>query len=136
MGKVTREYLFVYGTLRRDSKSELYHLLARYGDFVGDATYQGKLYMVDYYPGVVPSDDARDVVHGEAYRLTCSDIVLARLDEYEECSSGFPDPTEYVRRNEKVKLNTGEVIAAWVYIFNRSTAGLQPIQSGDYYEMT
>ena len=43
------DYVFVYGTLRRDSNSEMYHLLARYGQFVGDATYRGKLYMVDYW---------------------------------------------------------------------------------------
>ena len=130
------DYLFVYGTLRRDSESEMYHLLARYGDFVGDATYQGKLYMVDYYPGVVPSDDPKDVVHGEAYKLTCSDIVPSRLDDYEECGSVFPEPNEYIRRNEMVKLNSGEVITAWVYIFNRSTEGLQLIQSGDFYKIT
>jgi gamma-glutamylcyclotransferase (GGCT)/AIG2-like uncharacterized protein YtfP len=130
------DYLFVYGTLRRDSESEMYHLLARYGEFVGDATYQGKLYMVDYYPGVVPSDDPQDVVRGEAYKLTCSDIVPSRLDDYEECGSVFPEPNEYIRRNEMVKLNSGEVITAWIYIFNRSTEGLQLIQSGDFYKIT
>jgi gamma-glutamylcyclotransferase (GGCT)/AIG2-like uncharacterized protein YtfP len=48
---MNNDYLFVYGTLRPDSESEMYHLLARYGEFVGDATYQGKLFMVDIgYP--------------------------------------------------------------------------------------
>lgn len=42
-----REYLFAYGTLRRESNSEMFRLLARYGQFVDDATCQGKLYMVD-----------------------------------------------------------------------------------------
>jgi gamma-glutamylcyclotransferase (GGCT)/AIG2-like uncharacterized protein YtfP len=130
---MSSDYLFVYGTLRRDSDSEMYHLLARYGQFVGDATYRGKLYMVDYYPGLVPSDNPRDVVFGEVYKLSCPDIVLSRLDDYEECGPKFSEPTEYVRRKQNVKLKSGEVIGAWVYVFDRPTDGLQLIESGDFY---
>jgi gamma-glutamylcyclotransferase (GGCT)/AIG2-like uncharacterized protein YtfP len=127
-------YLFVYGTLRRDSNSEMYHLLAHYGHFVDYATYQGKLYKVDYYPGLVPSDNPHDVVHGEVYKFSCPDIVLSRLDDYEECGPKFSKPTEYVRRKENVKTKSGEVITAWVYIYDRPTEGLQLIQSGDFFE--
>jgi gamma-glutamylcyclotransferase (GGCT)/AIG2-like uncharacterized protein YtfP len=127
------DYLFVYGTLRRDSDSGMYSLLARYGQFVDDATYQGKLYMVDYYPGLVPSDNPHDIVHGEVYKLSCPDIVLSRLDDYEECGPNFCKPTEYVRRKENVKTKSGEVITAWVYIYNCPTEGLQLIQSGDVF---
>jgi gamma-glutamylcyclotransferase (GGCT)/AIG2-like uncharacterized protein YtfP len=129
---MSHAYLFVYGTLRRDSNSEMYHLLARYGQFVGDASCQGKLYMVDYYPGLVPSDNPRDVVHGEVYKLSCPDIVLSRLDDYEECSSKFTKPAEYVRRRVNVKTKSDEVITAWVYIYDRPTDGLQLIESGDF----
>jgi gamma-glutamylcyclotransferase (GGCT)/AIG2-like uncharacterized protein YtfP len=123
------DYLFVYGTLRRDSN---YHLLARYGQFVGDATYQGKLYMVDYYPGLVPSDNPQDIVYGEVYKLSDPDIVLSRLDDYEECGPKFSEPTEYVRRKQDVIFKSGEVISAWVYIFDRPTDRLQLIVSGDF----
>ena len=51
----TKAYLFVYGTLRRDTNSEMFQLLARQADFVGGANYQGKLYKIDDYPGVVAS---------------------------------------------------------------------------------
>lgn len=129
---MSHDYLFVYGTLRRDSNSEMYHLLARYGQFVGDASCQGKLYMVDYYPGLVPSDNPRDVVYGEVYKLSCPDIVLSRLDDYEECSPKCSKPTEFVRRKENVQTKCDEVITAWVYIYDRPTDGLQLIKSGDF----
>jgi gamma-glutamylcyclotransferase (GGCT)/AIG2-like uncharacterized protein YtfP len=129
---VSYDYLFVYGTLRRDSNSEMHHLLARYGQFVGDATYRGKLYLVDYYPGLVPSDNLQDVVCGEVYKLGRPDVVLSRLDDYEECGPKFSEPTKYVRRKQDVKLGSMEVIRAWVYIFERPTEGLKLIESGDF----
>jgi gamma-glutamylcyclotransferase (GGCT)/AIG2-like uncharacterized protein YtfP len=129
---MNRNYLFVYGTLRREINSEMYQLLAHYGEFVGDAIFQGKLYMVDYYPGLVSSVDTQDVVYGEVYKLSCPDIVLSRLDDYEECGPKFPEPSKYVRRKQDVKLKSGEAMNAWVYIFERPTAGLQLIESGDF----
>ena len=110
----------------------MYRLLARYGKFVGDATIQGKLYLVDYYPGLVPSDNPQEIVYGEIYKLKCPDTVLSRLDDYEECGPKFSEPTKYVRRKQDVNLKTGEVMSAWVYIFVRPTAGLQLIESGDF----
>jgi gamma-glutamylcyclotransferase (GGCT)/AIG2-like uncharacterized protein YtfP len=127
-------YLFVYGTLRRGTDSEMYHLPARHADFVGDATYQGKLYKIDYYPGVVASEDPSDVVHGEVYRLREPDLVLSRLDQYEECGPGFPEPTEYTREIQPVRLRSGETISAWLYLYNRPTDNLELVSSGDFLE--
>jgi len=50
---MTPDTIFVYGTLRRDANSEMHQLLTKYAEFVSDATYQGKLYKVDDYPGAV-----------------------------------------------------------------------------------
>ena len=88
--------------------------------------------MVDYYPGLVPSDNPREVVFGEVYKLSCMDIVLSRLDDYEECGPTFSEPTKYIRRKQDVKLTSGEVISAWVYIFDRPADQLQLIESGDF----
>lgn len=126
------EYLFVYGTLRRDTGNNMYHLLARYATFVGEATYQGLLFKIDYYPGVVPSDDPTHHVRGEVYRLLDSGLVLSQLDRYEECGPGFPEPTEYVRKKQEVSLCNGEKLVAWVYIYNRSTEKFPLIPSGDF----
>jgi gamma-glutamylcyclotransferase (GGCT)/AIG2-like uncharacterized protein YtfP len=130
---MTDDHLFVYGTLRQESKSEMHHILARYAEVVDKAVCRGRLYIVNEYPGLVTSDDPNDVVHGEVYKLRCPDVVLSTLDAYEECGPNFPEPTEYVRRKENVRLKSGRVITAWVYIFNRTTDELKRIESGEFY---
>lgn len=121
------EYIFVYGTLRRDSNSEMHRLLATYAEFVSDATYRGKLYQIDYYPGAVPSDNPDDVVQGEVYLFHQANIVLPLLDRYEECSPEFSEPNEYSRQKQSVLLRDGRTVTAWVYIYNHPTEGLEPI---------
>jgi gamma-glutamylcyclotransferase (GGCT)/AIG2-like uncharacterized protein YtfP len=126
------ENLFVYGTLRKETDSEIHHLLTRYADFVGKGTYQGRLYKIDNYPGVIPSGDPTDQVHGEVFCLREPEILLSRLDQYEECGPGFPEPSEYVRKKQEVRLKNGRKLTAWIYIYNRPVKGLQWIASGDF----
>ncbi len=132
---MTDEFLFVYGTLRGGAGSEMHLLLARHADFVGDATYQGKLYKVDDYPGVVPSPDPSDLVRGEVYRLRDSDLLLLRLDRYEGCGPGFPEPTEYIRKIQPVRLPGGETIPAWIYLYNRPTDKLERVATDDFFNI-
>ncbi len=119
--------IFVYGTLRRDANNDIHQLLAKYAEFVSDATYQGKLYKVDTYPGAVPSDDPNDVVHGEVYLLHQANIMLPLLDQYEEFGPAFPEPNEYSRLKQTVALKNGGSVTAWIYLYNRPTDGLEPI---------
>ncbi len=121
--------IFVYGTLRRDANSEMHQLLAKYAEFVDDATYQGKLYKVDYYPGAVPSDNPNDVVQGEVYLLHQADVALPLLDQYEEFGPEFPEPNEYIRQKQAILLKNGRIVTAWVYIYNHSTERLEQIKS-------
>ncbi|MCK9636268.1 MAG: gamma-glutamylcyclotransferase [Methylobacter tundripaludum] len=123
------EYIFVYGTLRRDANSEMSQLLAKCAEFVNDASYCGKLYKIDYYPGAVPSDDPNDVVQGEVYQLHRADVALPLLDRYEEFGPEFPEPNEYIRRKQVVLLKNGHSVIAWVYVYNHPTAGLELIPS-------
>jgi gamma-glutamylcyclotransferase (GGCT)/AIG2-like uncharacterized protein YtfP len=127
-----KQFLFVYGTLRRKGGSRMHRLLARHGELVGDATYQGRLYRVSYYPGVVPSDDRADVVHGEAYRLRNPHLVLPSLDRYEACGPGFRQPTLYVRLNQEIRLKDGQTLLAWIYVYNRPVNGLKRVPDGDF----
>ncbi|HEY8037512.1 MAG TPA: gamma-glutamylcyclotransferase family protein [Methylobacter sp.] len=128
------EYIFVYGTLRRNTNSEMYHLLAKYAEFVDDATYRGKLYQINYYPGAVPSDDPHDAVQGEVYLLHQADVALPLLDQYEEFGPEFPEPNEYIRKKQSVLLKNGRSVMAWVYVYNHSTSGLELIKSANFIQ--
>ena len=126
------ECLFVYGTLRRGAGHPMAELLADHGDFIGAACCQGRLFHIDYYPGLVPSEDPSHQVKGDVYALRDPAGLLPRLDEYEECGPGFPEPAEYVREWRTVVLMDGRVLSAWVYIYNRDTEILPEIASGDF----
>ncbi|MBN46139.1 MULTISPECIES: gamma-glutamylcyclotransferase family protein [unclassified Methylophaga] len=127
---MTENYLFVYGTLRKDTTR--HDLLQRFCEFIDIGTLQGQLYLVDYYPGVITSDDSRQLVFGEVYRIYNYQLLFAALDDYEECSSSFSQPHEYVRQQLMVSLSDGHKLKAWVYLYNRPVSGLKLIASGDF----
>jgi gamma-glutamylcyclotransferase (GGCT)/AIG2-like uncharacterized protein YtfP len=127
------KYLFVYGTLRSESGNEMHQFLAENARLCGRGFFHGDLYLVSYYPCVVKSDVECGKVTGEIYDLKNEEFVLARLDEYEECSEKFPQPREYVRAIEEITMENGMPIKAWIYLYNRSTEGLSRIASGDFY---
>ena len=123
-------FLFVYGTLMRNAhhpQAQHFHQAAR---FLGPARWQGRLYLVSYYPGAVPSVLTEDIVHGELWTLT-NPQTLALLDQYEECSPRDPLPHEYTRSIETVWLGD-QALKAWVYIYKRDTNGLKQITSGHF----
>lgn len=129
---MSQAYLFVYGTLRRGAETRMYRLLAQHSDFVGEASWKGRLYKVDYYPGAVPSDDPAHRVKGEVYVLREPASILAALDVYEDCGPGSAEPAEYVRSRQEVILGNGQRLTAWVYVYQRPTTGLTEIVSGDF----
>lgn len=120
-------FIFVYGTLRKNSGTPMSHILARYSEYIGEATMQGVLYEVEYYPGVVESTQPEDIVCGELYKICDEAILLPLLDDYEECSQQFLPPHEYVRKALPVTLTSSDSVLAWVYIYNRDVTGLQRI---------
>jgi len=129
---MSARYLFVYGTLRRGYDHPMQTLLASQATFVGRGWYAGRLYRVSHYPGVVQSSDPADRVVGDIYRLDGEDILLARLDDYEECSAAHPLPHEYERLSQTVTTDAGERLEAWVYLYRHPLDGLERIGSGDF----
>lgn len=125
------EYIFVYGSLRKGFSSPAREVLDDYAEFAGRATFQGKLYKIDWYPGVVPSRNRDDVVHGEVYLINDRDEVLSKLDRYEGCSPSDPKPHAFVRKQMPVNLK-GKEMTAWVYLFNLPVDDKNQIRSGDY----
>lgn len=124
--------LFVYGTLRKDSRRSMHHLLARHAEFVGHAQIPGRLYLLDGYPGLVPSSEHHAWVRGDVYVLEDPSEVLARLDDYEGCGPNDAKPYEFERVQREVVLESGESVLAWVYVYAGSVAGKREILSGDY----
>jgi len=126
--------LFVYGTLMRGYVHPMARLLSANADFLGEASCRGRLYKVKHYPGLVLSEDARDIVHGELYRLRAPEDLLREFDMYEACGEGFPEPTQYVRRMLALRLADGSAGDAWTYIYNWPVEKLTRIESGRFLQ--
>jgi gamma-glutamylcyclotransferase (GGCT)/AIG2-like uncharacterized protein YtfP len=129
---MTSDRLFVYGTLMRGYVHPMAKLLSANADFLGEASCRGRLYMVKHYPGLVLSDDASEIVHGELYRLRDPNALLREFDMYEACGEGFPEPTQYVRQMFSVTLADGAASEAWTYIYNWPVEKLKLIKSGRF----
>lgn len=124
------ELLFVYGTLRRGSGHPQGVWLAEQAQWLGRARVGGRLYRISYYPGLVP--DVGASVWGDAYRLPEAGLAALweRLDAFEEIRGQADD--EYYRGRGVVRLESGEVVEAWIYWFQGDTAGLDPVPGGDW----
>ena len=129
---MTSDCLFVYGTLMRGFDHPMAQLLSRSADFVGEARCRGRLYLVKHYPGLVPLEDADDVVFGELFRLRQPAELLREFDMYEACGEGFAEPTEYVRRMLRVARDNGAASEAWTYVYNWPVTNLPRIASGRF----
>ena len=131
---MTSDRLFVYGTLMRGYVHPMAKMLSANAEYLGEASCRGRLYMVKHYPGLVLSDEASEIVHGELYRLREVEPMLREFDMYEACGDGFPPPTEYVRQMLPVTLADGGARDAWTYVYNWPVADLPHIASGRFLE--
>lgn len=125
-------YLFVYGTLRHAVNHPMHQIIASYGSWVGEGVFQGKLYRISFYPGVVVSTNADDRVVGEVYHLHQSSEALEALDEYEGYDSKHENESDYLRRRASIAMNDGTALEAWIYLFNLPVERLDLIPSGDF----
>jgi gamma-glutamylcyclotransferase (GGCT)/AIG2-like uncharacterized protein YtfP len=117
-------HLFVYGTLRSRFQNRYARMLAEEGRLLGGAQVLGRLYDLGRYPGMEQSSAPEERVAGELYELRDGALTLGALDEYEGA--------EFTRVTATVHLESGEQMAAWVYVYNRPVAGERRILSGDY----
>ncbi|MGJ5038351.1 MULTISPECIES: gamma-glutamylcyclotransferase family protein [unclassified Bradyrhizobium] len=129
---MTTDLLFVYGTLMRGFDHPMARLLSANADFVAEASCRGRLYRIQHYPGLVLSDDAADLVHGELFRLRQPEPMLREFDMYEACGEGFAAPTEYLRRCLAVTLADGAAREAWTYVYNWPVDEVARIASGRF----
>ncbi|MEA2625910.1 MAG: hypothetical protein QOD06_1955 [Candidatus Binatota bacterium] len=119
-----KEYLFVYGTLRR-RHAEIHERFLRTERFVAEGTISGTLYDLGRYPGVHRMRGGRARTDGELFELRDVAATLAALDEYE--GSGFR------RVRVSVRLDGGRRQRAWAYLLVEAPpAHAREITSGVY----
>ena len=71
----------------------------------------------------------RILFYGEIYRLTSADL-FDLLDDYEACGPNTPKPHEYVRQIADVRTDDDQVLQTNIYLYARSTDGLELISDG------
>ena len=125
-------YLFVYGTLRENKQSDMFQLLIAHSSFYAKASFQGKMYRIAHYPGVIPSDNPDDLVIGDVYALANPDAILPKLDHYEGIGPEYEEPYEYERCEVRVKLENGELLECWMYLYRAEVEDVFQIESGDF----
>jgi gamma-glutamylcyclotransferase (GGCT)/AIG2-like uncharacterized protein YtfP len=100
--------VFVYGTLRRNGSN---HFRMEGGSFLGEATVRGRLYKIDWYPGLV-LDSEGDPIPGEIFEVGPEQ--LAALDEFEGVSAAEVEGSEYRRVEAVAQLRQGPM-TVWVW---------------------
>lgn len=106
-------------------------LLFKSAEFISAATFQGRLYLIDHYPGAIPSEKRSDSVNGDVFRIHHSSI-FSDLDRFEGIGSQFSIPNEYRRAIQEVVLTDGAKIKSWIYLYNWPVQELIPLHSGDF----
>lgn len=125
----TSNRLFVYGTLRRDSRNSRFGLFGRQARFLGRARMRGRLVDLGEYPGLIPSGNTDDWVRGEVYALNDPGDTLLRLDEYEGCAA---ESSTFRRELGHAVLDSGRKLSVWVYVYTGAVPRKGLIASGDY----
>lgn len=128
------EILFTYGSLRKHSGHPMQKLLSENAPYLGEGLFQGLLYMVSDFPGVIPSADPAHQVTGDLYELHNRDI-LRQLDRYEGFHPERSKESLFIREKVTVTILPEEKnVGAWIYFYNRPVLPLQSIPSGDYLQ--
>jgi gamma-glutamylcyclotransferase (GGCT)/AIG2-like uncharacterized protein YtfP len=126
-----KDYLFVYGTLRKDYDLKLKNRVQDDLEYVGKAKVGASLYDLGRYPGAVRSNTGQEVI-GDVFLLNDPDKVLRVLDKYEGYREDETSNSEFVRKRNRVKLNSGKNINAWVYWYNFDPQNKTKIRQKDY----
>jgi gamma-glutamylcyclotransferase (GGCT)/AIG2-like uncharacterized protein YtfP len=114
--------VFVYGTLRRGGSN---HFRMQGAEFMTEATVRGRLYGIDWYPGLV-LDDSGDRIIGEIYQVSAG--ILLELDAFEgpeyrrvmaePCCGGDKRPSQ----------------SAWLWEWLGPVDETRRITSGDWFD--
>jgi len=123
-----KEYVFTYGTLR----PSLYpHVEKRFGvKLVGKGILEStfSMYNLGAFPALTKTGDDTSI-RGEVVETTN----LRGLDHYEGYNSSGDGL--YDRSQQKVTLDDGRVLTAWVYFMHKVPQDVELVESGDWEDM-
>lgn len=127
MHQASPRYVFVYGTLRRGGRNDI-NLLQPAPRYVGMGEVPGRLYHLDWYPGLALGGEETVRVVGEVYEIAPE--LEARLDEIEEI---VPGPhSEYFKREVTIEVQD-RPLQCLVYEINpERVRGRKLIGHGDW----
>ncbi|HNY56329.1 MAG TPA: gamma-glutamylcyclotransferase, partial [Chitinophagales bacterium] len=75
------EYLFTYGTLRLNQSHPVATFLSENASLVGLAVLpKAKLYRIDWYPALIETNDEKDEVIGDLFKLN-DETAWPKIDE-------------------------------------------------------
>lgn len=130
------DYLFVYGTLmRKYSNNPFKSVLEANTSYVGEAFTYGKLFLVDYYPGLVSNSVLENhKVYGEVVRLHTDTDILEQLDEYEDYFPENASNSLYIRKlTDCFLIGNKETVSCSAYFYNKSVENLKFLSNGRFF---
>ena len=127
MPEASPRYVFVYGTLRRGGRLDI-NRLEPAPRYVGMGEVKGRLYHIDWYPGLTLGGQDAVTVVGEVYEIAPQ--LEAVLDEIEQIVPG--ESSEYFKRELAIEVQ-GIPLQCLVYEINpERVRGKQVIGHGDW----
>src|SRR6516164_7832028 len=100
------EYLFVYGTLRKNYDLKLKDKVRDHLQYVGQGKVGASLYDIGRYPGAIRDGKGTEVI-GDLFLLTDAEKVLKVLDKYEGLSGPEDKSAEFIRKKTNVRMRSG-----------------------------
>lgn len=126
-----KDYLFVYGTLRRNYDLKLKNKVINHLQYVGQGKVGATLYDIGRYPGAIRDSKGPEVI-GDLFLLTEPERVLKILDKYEGISGAGASSDEFIRKRTSVRLRSGQQKKAWIYWYNSDPKDKKKIRYKDY----
>src|SRR5450432_2451414 len=126
-----KDYLFVYGTLRKNYNLKLKKQVKDDLLYVGKARVGASLYDLGRYPGAVKNSNGNEII-GDLFLLSDPEKVFRILDEYEGYLEDEVVDSEFIRKRNRVKLDSGKNINAWIYWYNFDPEDKVKIRYKDY----
>lgn len=122
------QYLFVYGTLKRGSRSHARLSKENGARFRSAARIRAELYRLDgeEYPGAVLTSAPNRFVKGDLFVLENPQEILRGLDEFEGVDEGL------FRRQLVDVWARGRRVKAWAYLYARPLTNAALIPAGIY----